>query len=139
MRALEYVVDVNILVRFLTGDDPRQFKEAKAIFEREEVWISRTVLLEADWVLRSVFSYTDKEIREAFASLIGIPTTHVEGGAVVQEALRLVEAGLDFADALHLAYRPAGTVFVSFDEKLVRSAQRAGVPNVVLAGKSPLN
>ena len=132
-------VDSNILVRFLTGDDPRQFRAAKALFEREEIWISRLVLLEADWVLRSVFSYTDDEVREAFASVIGIPTTHVEGGAAIQEALRLVAEGLDFADALHLAYRPAGTVFVSFDEKLVRRAQRAGVPDVVLAGRTRLN
>jgi len=100
---------------------------------------SKTVLLEADWVLRSVFSYTDEEVREAFAGVIGIPTTHVEGGAAVQEALRLVEEGFDFADALHLAYRPAGAVFVSFDEKLVRRAQRAGVPDVVLAGRTRLN
>ena len=43
------------------------------------------------------------------------------------EALVLSEHGMEFADALHLTSRPAGTTFVSFDKTLIRRARRARV------------
>lgn len=34
-------VDTNILVRFLTQDDPAQAARATALIKREEIWIAR--------------------------------------------------------------------------------------------------
>ena len=51
-------IDTNILVRFLVRDDERQSEKARKLIRREvvagrSVFVSRLVLLETEWVLRS--------------------------------------------------------------------------------------
>jgi predicted nucleic-acid-binding protein len=132
-------VDTNILVRALVRDDPVQTARAQTILETEEVWIAKTVLLETNWVLGKIYRTTAEQIRNGLSGLVGLPNVQIEDEAAVKEALRLFEGGLDFADALHLASRPQSATFVSFDEMLVRRAQRAGVPAVKLGGKKTIN
>ena len=132
-------VDTNILVRILIGDHVLQTEQARSIFAVEQVWIAKTVLLETDWVLRSSYGATSDYIRNGFQGVMGLRNVTIEDAQVVQEALRLVEQGIAFADALHLASRPQDAMFVSFDETLVRRAQRAGIPDVKLAGKTKVN
>lgn len=118
--------DTNILVRLLTLDDARQAAAAKALFAVGPVWIAKTVLLETGWVLRSLYGYEESEIADAFGKLLGLESVKVEDQAAVAAALALSARGLEFADALHLSSRPAGSKFVSFDRAFVRRARRAG-------------
>jgi predicted nucleic acid-binding protein len=39
-------VDTNIVVRFLSADDPEQFAKANALIRGEEVYVCTTVLLD---------------------------------------------------------------------------------------------
>ncbi len=50
--------------------------------------------------------------------LLGQPSVTAEDGARVAAAQRDYEAGLDFADALHIASSIEASRFVTFDEKL---------------------
>jgi len=52
-EAMMVAVDTNVLVRLLVNDDARQTRRARALIEREQVFISATALLESEWVLRS--------------------------------------------------------------------------------------
>ena len=124
------VVDTNVLVRLLTGDEVRQAAAARSLFAKEPIWIAKTVLLETDWVLRSLYGFEENEVREAFVRLLGLDNVHAEDEASVAVALTLAEHGVEFADALHLSSRPAGAAFVSFDRSLVQRARRAGVGEV---------
>ena len=54
----------------------------------------------------------------------------MEDSKEVARALAWFAAGIDFADALHLASRPDGTSFATFDEALMRRARRAGIAAV---------
>jgi predicted nucleic-acid-binding protein len=56
-------VDTNILVRLLTGDDPKQAAAARSLFASEQIWIAKTVLLETGWVLRSLYGFEESAIR----------------------------------------------------------------------------
>jgi len=123
-------IDTNVLVRLLTGDDPKQAAAAKSLFAAATVWIGKTVLLETEWVLRSVYGFEEAAIREAFAKLLGLGNVHVEDETAVTAALEFMGHGLAFADALHLSSRPAGATFVSFDQVFIRSARRAGARSV---------
>jgi predicted nucleic-acid-binding protein len=123
-------VDTNVVVRLLTADGPKQSAAAKSLFQRQPVWIAKTVLLETGWVLRSLYAYEESVIREAFLKLLGLKNVHVEDEPSVAAALALTAQGIDLADALHLTSRPAGAVFVSFDRSFVRRAQRPSVPGV---------
>ena len=119
-------VDTNVLVRLLTGDNPAQAFAARAVFEAGPVWIAKTVLLETDWVLRSRYGFDAAATRSALSKLLGLDNVRSEDGAAVAAALELTGRGIEFADALHLCSRPAGTRFVSFDRAFVRRARHAG-------------
>ncbi len=123
-------VDTNVLVRLLTGDDPKQAAIARSIFAAEEVWIAKTVLLETEWVLRSVYAFSVEAIQNAFISLLGLPNVRVEDPAAVAAGLNLLGKKIESADALHLQSRPAGIQFVSFDEAFLRRAEQAGVTGI---------
>jgi predicted nucleic-acid-binding protein len=123
-------VDTNALIRLLTGDDPAQQSAARALFETDQIWIGRTVLLETAWVLQSLYGFEESAICGAVTRLLGLPKVHVEDGVAVASALALAAKGLEFADALHLTSRPHGGAFVSFDRSFVRRALRAGVSDI---------
>jgi predicted nucleic-acid-binding protein len=129
-------VDTNVLIRLLTGDDPKQEAAARSLFAAGKVWIAKTVLLETGWVLRSLYGFDEGAVREALTKLLGLKNVQVEDEASVAAALELIVNGIEFADALHLSSRPAGVAFVSFDRGFVRRARRAGVPDITeMAGK----
>jgi predicted nucleic-acid-binding protein len=122
--------DTNVVIRLLTADDAAQHAKARLLFEREQVWIARTVILEAFWVLRSLYAFDERTILTALNKLLGLRNVHVEEARAVASAVALAEGGIDFADALHLTGRPDGAVFVSFDRAFVKRASRAGVEDV---------
>jgi len=115
-------IDANVVVRFLTRDDPGQAARAKALLLAESVFLSKTVLLESEWVLRSGYRLARDAIAAAFRGLLGLPGATVEDPPAVAQALAWYDGGLDLADALHLASSgPAGKL-ATFDEALVRRA-----------------
>lgn len=115
-------VDTNIVVRYLTRDDPRQFAQAVAVIEQADAFVSLTVLLETEWVLRSTYRYRSQRVVQALRGLVGLPRVTIEEAAVADRALQWAEAGLDFADALHLAKALGCEAFMTFDADLVRRA-----------------
>jgi predicted nucleic-acid-binding protein len=123
-------VDTNVLVRFLTGDDPKQTAAAKALVEAGPIWIAKTVLLETRWVLSSLYGFEDQAIAAALIKLLGLGNVHAEDESAVAAALTLATRGIDLAGALHLSSRPTGAMFASFDRSFVRRAQRAGANDV---------
>lgn len=123
-------VDTNVLVRLLTGDDPKQAAAARVLFASEPIWIAKTVLLETGWVLRSLYGYEESAIHDAFTKLLGLKNVQIEDEPSIAAALALTVHGIELADALHLSSRPPGAVFVSFDQPFVRRATRAGVAEV---------
>lgn len=123
-------VDTNVIVRLLTQDDTAQAAAAKNILAAGPIWVAKTVLAETAWVLRSFYGFDREAIRQSTAMLLGMENVHVEDVHSVAAALDLVGHGLDLADALHLASRPRGATFVSFDQTFVKRAKRAGVVGV---------
>jgi predicted nucleic-acid-binding protein len=123
-------VDTNVVVRLLTGDDPKQAAAARSLFAAGPIWIAKTVLLETGWVLRSLYGFEDSAIRDALTRLMGLKNVHTEDESSVANALVLTAHGIELADAMHLSSRPPGAAFASFDQSFVRRAKRAGVAGV---------
>ena len=118
-------IDTSILVRLVTRDDDAQAKRAAALFEREQIYVGKTVLLETEWVLRFSYELSRPVILNALKSSVGLPQVTVEDGPAVAEALDLFETGMDFADALHLASSREAAHFATFDERLKKRADAA--------------
>mgnify|MGYP001601544232 CR=1 FL=1 len=117
-------VDTNVIVRLLTGDDAKQSARAKALFEREEILLPKTVLLETDWVLRRLYAFPAKEVASALLGLISLPNIQGEDASVVAIALGWVQKGMDFADDLHLASSGKAEKFATFDAKFAKQATK---------------
>lgn len=111
-------VDTNVIVRIVTNDDPDQVQRAMALFERETIFIAKTVLLEVEWVLRFSYQLPRKVIAPTLRKVIGLCTVEVENPDEVSIALDGYEQGLDFADALHLASSGKAECFATFDQKM---------------------
>jgi predicted nucleic acid-binding protein len=124
LRDAALAVDTNVLIRFITQDDPGQHSRARSLLQECEILIARTVLLETEWVLRSAYGFAPKRICEALQGILGLPKVHVEDPFDVAKALEWTADSLDFADALHLAAcGPAGR-FVTFDGRLAKRARK---------------
>lgn len=115
-------VDTNLIVRYLTRDDENQFARAEAVIEGSDTYISHTVLLETEWVLRSTYRYRREQVIGALRNFAALPQVSLQDAFVVSQAFEWAEQGVDFADALHLATAQSCEAFVSFDRDLVHKA-----------------
>jgi predicted nucleic-acid-binding protein len=125
-------VDTNVVVRLLAGDDARQTARAATLFRTEEIWLSKTVILETEWVLRSLYHFRGAQLCAAILALTNLPAVRVEDPAAVSQALEWATLGMDFADALHLASRGESAKFATFDEKLVKRAKALGMAGLTV-------
>ena len=119
-------VDTNVLARFFV-DDPddaeavRQRPAALAAM-RGRVFVSVTVLLELEWVLRGFYELPPATVHRALSALCAYENVVIEDRAHVQAALQGLKAGLDFADALHLHRATACSALLTFDKRLIKRA-----------------
>ena len=119
-------IDTNVLVRLLVGDDAAQARRARRLVDKADVLVTASVLLETEWVLRSGYGFGATAIAATFRGFLGLPNVTPDSPAALQVALAAYEAGLDFADALHLASSHAADCFYTFDRKLIRAAKGSG-------------
>jgi predicted nucleic-acid-binding protein len=118
-------IDTNLVVRYLTDDDPRQSAKARALIDGENIFVATTVFLETEWVLRSLYGHSSAQISVAFGAFAGLPNVTLEDPPLVAAAISWMGEGLDFADALHLgaAAAQACDAFVTFDRGLMKTGE----------------
>jgi len=124
-------LDTNVLVRYLTQDDPDQAAQATRILEEELTdddpgFIGLVVLVETIWVLRRLYKASPEEIRETVNDLLGSRRILVENRHVVARAVATsAKNASDFADSIIAASAldVGCRKIVSFD----RGAVRAGM------------
>ena len=135
MRAL----DTNVLARFFVDDADdvqaaRQRPAAVAALS-ERSFVSVTVLLELEWVMRGFYELPTKDISRVLRALASIEHVTIEDRDAVLAALDAVDKGLDFADALHIARSARAARFATFDQRLAKRAKGLGLaPPVELLG-----
>ena len=117
-------LDTNVIVRFVTGDDPVQARRARGLIETNEVFVTATVLLETECVLRAAYGFSAPRILGALRGLLGLPNLHADALDRLDRALKWYQDGMDFAGAMHLAFSEEAESFATFDEKLVRRARQ---------------
>lgn len=115
-------IDTNVLVRFLVDDGSEQVARARRIFGEQRVFISLSVMLETEWVLRGNFGFQREQICDAFDRVLGYGSITFQDARALGDAVDACRAGMDFADALHLKTAAACDLFYTFDKKLIRKA-----------------
>jgi predicted nucleic-acid-binding protein len=118
-------IDTNVLVRYLTDDEPEMVDRAERLLERECTpdrlgFINLIVLCEVVWVLRAHYRFAREQIAAAIDALLRAPLLAVEHDDLVQRALLDFRTGkVDFADALIglLNWRAGCEATATFDRK----------------------
>lgn len=102
-------LDTNVILRYIVEDDPKQTRVAERYIEQhaeagETLFLSTSVVLETEWVLRSVYGFTKDEVIAVFVGLLEAREMTFQDEASIERAVhRYREFNLDFADCLHLA------------------------------------
>lgn len=121
-------VDTNVLVRYFTEDDTAQAAISQVLMRHGDgVFISKTVILELEWVLRGAFKLPKAAIAQALSSLFGLPNVTLESPSHIVQAMQNFAEGMDFADALHLASMQADEGLYTFDKKFATLGKPHGV------------
>lgn len=121
-------LDTNILVRYLTQDDPVQSPKATDIIENHlsaanPGFVSIVTMAETVWVLDRAYNLTDAEIVAAIERILQIDVLVVENEQQVFAAsIALKQGHGTFADALiaELDTRAGCSHTVTFDKKALR-------------------
>ena len=123
MRAL----DTNVLARFFIddADDAQAARQRPAAVAAlaERSFVSVTVLLELEWVMRGFYELPTRDISRVLRALTGIEHITLEDRDAVLAALEAFDKGLDFADALHIARSSRASGFATFDRRLAKRAK----------------
>ncbi|MGQ0621614.1 MAG: type II toxin-antitoxin system VapC family toxin [Panacagrimonas sp.] len=118
-------VDANVLVRLATGDNAAEHRAVPVALAHRPWRVLSTVLLETEWVLRSLYAYSPEQFADFVDWLITHPRIMLADVPAARMAIAHHRAGLDFADALHLAQ--ADGPFLTLDKKLLKRAAKLGL------------
>jgi len=119
-KEVSRAVDTNIVIRYLTRDDPAQTPIATEVL-RAGFALSATVLIETEWVLRSVYRWPKDRIAEALASVIDLPSADIVPEGAAWALARFAE-GADLADMIHILAGAGASAFVTFDSGVAAHA-----------------
>lgn len=95
-------LDTNILIRFITRDDPKQAAQVDRFLRvsKEEFFVGVPVVLELVWLLDRHFGYARSEIVHVLRAFYDRRDFVFEDEAQVMAAVSAFENGADFADRL---------------------------------------
>ena len=96
-------LDTNVLIRYLTQDDPEQASRAGRVIEGctkdAPGLVSLVVLCELVWVLRGAYGYEKRLVVEVLELILAIGVLQVEAEPVARSSLAAYRRGpADFAD-----------------------------------------
>jgi predicted nucleic-acid-binding protein len=99
-------LDSNVLVRYLTQDDPVQSRKANQLVEQalragESLYLNHVVMCEMSWVLARPYNYDRAELADAIEKILGAAQFEFEDKNSLWQALAgLRQSNADFADCL---------------------------------------
>ncbi len=121
-------LDTNVLVRYLTQDDPVQSPQATELIEQrltedDPGFVCTVAMAETAWVLERAYGLTDRDIGTAIERVLQADVLVVENEQEVFAAMVMLKQGRgSFADALisALGTRAGCSRTVTFDRKALR-------------------
>jgi predicted nucleic-acid-binding protein len=122
-------LDTNVLVRYITQDDPVQSPKASILIESfsetEPGFVSLISIVELVWVLQGAYPAQRADIISVLEKLLRVKTLHVEHMGLVMHALQAYASGnADFADCLieRSSHHAGCSRTMTFDRKAAATA-----------------
>ena len=128
-------VDTNVFVRLFVEDNPDQYRRANAVFDAHTVFVLNTVLIESEWVLRSIYHFSPVQIVPLMQAALEVRSIEFEDIQIVRKAVSAFAGGMNFADAMLLFSAVDCDEIFSFDAPFRRKALK--VPNSIKVTEPP--
>lgn len=114
------IVDTNIILRYLLGDNEELCSKAVEIIDNNDVFIPTEVIVEACYVLRKVYEVEKEKIFEVVDLLLNMENVRFQNKKTVEIAFELyVKHNLDIVDCFLVAYSINEKYNIkTFDKKL---------------------
>ena len=120
-------LDTNVLIRYLTRDNPEQAEAARALLQGLTTngpgFICREVVIEVVWVLERSYRFRRERIANIVVELMATDTLVIEDdNDVAQAAAAYREGSADFSDLMILAAanRVGALPLCTFDRRFAR-------------------
>ena len=119
-------LDTNLLLRYLTQDDPVQSPKATRLIERltegEPGFVSLVTVLEIVWVRKSVYKRTADEIADEIEMMLAADSLEVQNEQEVYQAVVALRRTGEFEDGLigALGLWRGCSATLTFDDHAVR-------------------
>jgi predicted nucleic-acid-binding protein len=122
------VIDTNLLVRYLTEDNPQKAKAVENLLNKAErgdlkILVPSVVIAELVWVLESFYQMHSSEIAELVDAILNTPGIEATEKSIIVSALKLYTTkNIDLIDAWIIEFakdRGIKTVY-TFDKKHFR-------------------
>jgi predicted nucleic-acid-binding protein len=119
------VIDTNLLVRYLTDDEPPKAKAVDTLLNRAskgelKILIPSVVVAELVWVLESFYKLAAAEITELVESILNTPGVDIQDKWIIKAALKIYRSKeIDLVDAwiIEFAKAKGAKRIYTFDKK----------------------
>jgi len=123
------VIDTNLLVRYLTEDDPAKANDVKRLLlkaaqDEVRLLIPSVVIAELVWVLQSFYKLERSEIVPLLNAILHTHGVEVSDKSIVSRAVALYrDSAMDFIDAWIVAFAEGAQVrtIYTFDRRHFKS------------------
>ena len=121
-------IDANIILRFLTNDDPQKAEACAVLLEKVErnehqVWLPDLVLADVIWTLERFYRQSKEKIADLLTPIVSLRGLHCSSKEAIFLALRLyVRHNIDWTDAFvaaQVTLQKVGTIY-SYDRDFDR-------------------
>ena len=121
------------LKRWRFGSSAESLAARRLIESGQPLMVSKSVILELEWVMRGYYSFAQVEVASVMRHLLEQAHITVEDRDAVEQAISNSEAGIDFADALHhTSYKSCDSVATFDDRKFTQRARMPGLAPAVV-------
>lgn len=124
MKALDTCVLARVFIDDVDDVQATKQRPAAVLALSERGWVSVTVLLELEWVMRGFYELPARDISRVLRALTSLAHITIEDRDAVLVAIDAFDKGVDFADALHLARSTRASGFATFDRRLANRAKK---------------
>ena len=125
------VIDTNVLIRYLTNDEPQKAKAVESLLNKASdgelrIFIPSIVIAELVWVLESYYRMEAEGIAELVEAILSTPGVEVTDKGIIASALKLYrDNSIDLIDAWIISFvkeRDIKTIY-TFDKKHYREIE----------------
>lgn len=130
-----YIVDSNVVLRFLLADDDKQSPLARSYFmdETNQLIIPILVFCEVVWVMKKRSKIPNEKIALLLNSLVANERV-IYDSLNFTNGMKFLQKGGDFADGViaHLTYQFDNAILLTFDKNSSKIANQFNIANTLL-------